>query len=459
MNAKRILISIGSLFLFAFLFSFVLIEKKKFELTSSTDKQNELVVALSEDVPGYFSADENSFGYHYDILTAYADEAGLSSLRIIKAKNREDCEYLLKSGYADIAITLSDPQSKNLIPVRAYTTHYTILSKEGRMHSRQTDFDFSELKEKKVVVSSDFSTSADFSCFMDSARVHDVSVFVSGEDAVSVSSRLLEDEYDYYICENIEGHVVSAFKRRFTEVYSFPGQLAINFVIPDSKGGEVDFRQWFAEYKESTEYHVLGTIYEQKGLNSHLIGKLTNLHDQSKLISDYDFIMRQVCESENVDWRLLSAICYNESRFQPDVVSRCGARGLMQIMPIVARQFGTPKENIMDPETNIMLAVKLIKEIENTLRLPSDTPYNDRMSIILASYNGGIGHVQDARRLARKYGGNRNSWKDVSHYLRCKASPAYSSDAVVRNGAFRGSGETIAFVNNVMSRYDRYCSL
>ena len=176
-------------------------------------------------------------------------------------------------------------------------------------------------------------------------------------------------------------------------------------------------------------------------------------------ISVYDNIFRRVSGEEGNDWRLMSAIAYHESRFTPDIVSRQGAQGLMQIMPVVARQFNVPQEQICDPETNVRLANRLLNQIASTLRLPATTPYRDRMSIILASYNSGIGHVTDARRLARSHGEDPNSWEVVARYLELKSDPAYYESEVVKCGRFTGYKQTKAYVNDVMSRYNRYCQI
>ena len=150
---------------------------------------------------------------------------------------------------------------------------------------------------------------------------------------------------------------------------------------------------------------------------------------------------------------------YDESRFTPDITSRSGARGLMQIMPSVARQFDVPAAEITDPRTNIWLANKLMSKIMSSLRFPEGTPEKDRMSIILASYNSGIGHVNDARRLARLNGENPNSWEVVARYLTLKAEPEFYENEVVRCGRFTGSRQTLAYVNDVIGRYDRYCRI
>ena len=155
----------------------------------------------------------------------------------------------------------------------------------------------------------------------------------------------------------------------------------------------------------------------------------------------------------------MSAIAYNESRFKEDLTSKQGAIGLMQIMPIVGRQFNVDKESIADPETNIRLAGKLLRQIEKTLKMSPSVPANDRISIILACYNGGIGHVCDARRLAKSNGENHNSWEVVARYLKLKADPTVYESELVRYGKFTGSRQTEAYVREVMHRYDIYRNL
>lgn len=177
------------------------------------------------------------------------------------------------------------------------------------------------------------------------------------------------------------------------------------------------------------------------------------------IISSFDPIMRKVGSEEGQDWRLMSAIAYSESRFIENLKSSQGAMGIMQIRPVVARHFNVPVEAIADTETNIRLAGMLLSELDTMLRLPRTTPKEDRLSIILASYNAGIGHVLDARRLARREGANPNSWADVSRYLKLKADPAYYELDIVQSGKFTGSGQTLHYVDEVMRKYKQYCTL
>ena len=214
---------------------------------------------------------------------------------------------------------------------------------------------------------------------------------------------------------------------------------------------------------------IFTTFY---GFNAHFSAPVMDqsLNDEAEIgyaplaegkyvISAYDNLIRRISEEEGHDWRLMSAIAYHESRFMPDLTSRSGACGLMQIMPSVALHFEIPTERIADPATNVWLANKLMTEIQSTLRLPEGTPEKDRMSIVLASYNGGIGHVSDARRLARVHGEDPNSWEVVARYLTLKAEPEYYENEVVKCGRFTGSRQTLAYVDDVIGRYDKYCRI
>ena len=177
------------------------------------------------------------------------------------------------------------------------------------------------------------------------------------------------------------------------------------------------------------------------------------------VISQYDMIIREVAAAKGYDWRFVSAIACAESRFDHEVVSYAGAVGLMQIMPVVAKQFKVDPMHMGDPHTNVTLGVELLDYIGSNLRFTESTPQSDRLSIILAGYNCGLGHVLDARRLAVKYGENPNSWDVVARYLELKSLPQYYEDEVVRCGRFIDNKQTLGFVEKVMGYYNSYCQI
>ncbi|MFI3277272.1 MAG: transglycosylase SLT domain-containing protein [Rikenellaceae bacterium] len=180
---------------------------------------------------------------------------------------------------------------------------------------------------------------------------------------------------------------------------------------------------------------------------------------EAEVISPYDPIFKEVCMMHGNDWRLMSAMAYHESRFKANATSPAGAQGMMQIMPNVAKFFDVSEQDLSDVWTNITVANLLVNRIDKMLSLPARVSDEDRMSLILASYNGGIGRVFDAQRLARFYGEDPYDWDVVAKYLCLIAQPEYYNHEVVRNGRFAGSGETLAYVGKVIGQYGNYCQI
>lgn len=182
------------------------------------------------------------------------------------------------------------------------------------------------------------------------------------------------------------------------------------------------------------------------------------LSEEECEISIYDNVFRRVGRTHGIDWRLMSAIAYSESRFCNDVVSHRGAVGVMQIMPHVAQEYGMTREDLLDPIANIELAAQIIKSAEKMMRLSRKVPLRDRTALMLACYNCGYAHITDARNLAQYYGEDNLSWDVVAGYLELLAEADFYEHEAVDYGEFKGSGETIKYVDAVLSCYDKYCS-
>ena len=170
-------------------------------------------------------------------------------------------------------------------------------------------------------------------------------------------------------------------------------------------------------------------------------------------ISPYDDLIKKHSEDLGWDWRLLASLMYQESRFYPDVESWAGAMGLMQLMPSTAARFEV--EEVWDPKQNIRGGVRFLKWLDGVLSERLDDQ-SERKKFILASYNAGLGHVLDARALARKYGKDPDIWTDhVDYYLLNKSNPKYYLDPVVRHGYCRGE-EPYRYVIEILERFEHY---
>lgn len=171
------------------------------------------------------------------------------------------------------------------------------------------------------------------------------------------------------------------------------------------------------------------------------------------IISPYDAHFKRHGGAIGWDWRLMAAQCYQESAFDPNAVSWAGAQGLMQIMPATARHLGLPAEQIYHPEKNIQAAARYLRELEQ--KFADIHPREERMWFVLASYNGGAGHIQDARTLARQEGRNANRWDEVKHFVLRLSNPGYYNRKEVRFGYMRGS-ETYQYVESIRQRWNEY---
>ena len=171
-------------------------------------------------------------------------------------------------------------------------------------------------------------------------------------------------------------------------------------------------------------------------------------------ISPYDHVFKQYAQEIGWDWRLLAAIAYSESGFDPNATSWMGARGIMQVMPKTARSFGVKEDDLGNAEVSIRVASKILKELEGIMR--SRTGAGDRIKFILAAYNAGSGHVTDAIALARKYELDPRVWNEnVEQAMLWKMDPEYYNDSVCSNGYCRGT-EPVDYVVKVLDRYELY---
>ncbi|HEY0376763.1 MAG TPA: transporter substrate-binding domain-containing protein [Pyrinomonadaceae bacterium] len=169
-------------------------------------------------------------------------------------------------------------------------------------------------------------------------------------------------------------------------------------------------------------------------------------------LCEFDDLLKKYAAELSWDWRLLGSQMFQESRFKPAARSWAGATGLLQLMPSTAREYGV--HNALDPEDNVAGAVRFLKWLSErwAKRIPDE---GERLKFILASYNCGAGHVEDAQRLTEKYGGDPMKWDDVSYWLLQKSTQQYSADPVVKFGFCRGI-EPVTYVSLILERFDHY---
>lgn len=170
------------------------------------------------------------------------------------------------------------------------------------------------------------------------------------------------------------------------------------------------------------------------------------------IISPYDSLIKVYSDSVGLDWRLVAAVIYHESGFDNDVRSRRGATGLMQMMPSTAEWLGAG--DISDPIEGVRIGTIYLKRIHNAYRNHTDDPV-ERMKFALAAYNAGVGRIQDCIKFAAIRGVDSSSWDNIVALI-----PEMNDDSIleidtIKFGKFKGD-ETIAYVENVLSKYEQY---
>jgi membrane-bound lytic murein transglycosylase F len=148
-----------------------------------------------------------------------------------------------------------------------------------------------------------------------------------------------------------------------------------------------------------------------------------------------------------MDWRLLAAIGYQESHWDPGAVSPTGVRGLMMLTRDAAKDLGI--ENRSDPVQSIRGGAEYLARMAK--RLPEHIPEPDRTWLALAAYNVGLGHLEDARKLTIKNKGDPDRWVDVKKNLPLLSKKKWFQQT--RYGYARGR-EPVRYVQNIRTYYD-----
>jgi membrane-bound lytic murein transglycosylase F len=161
----------------------------------------------------------------------------------------------------------------------------------------------------------------------------------------------------------------------------------------------------------------------------------------------YQQLFQRIAQEFDLDWRLLAAIGYQESYWDPAAVSPTGVRGLMMLTEETAEQIGVADR--LDAEQSVRGGARYFRQMLD--RLPPGVTGPDRAWMALAAYNVGFHHLEDARALTRQQGGDPNTWHDVKERLPLLASIKWARQT--KFGLARGH-EAVMFVNRVRTYHD-----
>ena len=413
----------------------------------------ELVVLTLYSSTSYFNYRGQDMGFQYELSEQFAKSLGVK-LKVKVARNVKDLIRKLEAGEGDlIAYTL--PVTKEWKDSLLYCgedviTHQVVVQRKNGRHKPLKDV--TELIGKDIYVNPGkyYERLVNLDKELGGGiRIHLVrSDSISAEDLIT---QVAQGKISYTVADND----IARLNRTYYPNLDI--NLKISFDQRSSWAVRKDCPQLARAASEWHKVNLTSPDYKASTKRYFEISKATPhtpiLSLREGKISHYDALFKKYAKEIGWDWRLLASLAYTESNFDTTAVSWAGARGLMQLMPSTARAMGLPDGKEQNAEESIKAAVKYIGMTAQSF---SELPKEEQVNFVLASYNSGIGHVQDAMALAEKYGKDPHVWKDnVEKYIVLKANEEYFTDPVCKNGYFRGT-ETYNFVREITGRYEQY---
>lgn len=225
--------------------------------------------------------------------------------------------------------------------------------------------------------------------------------------------------------------------------------LSLVWALPSGRGlGLLDAANQFLQ-----ELHENGTldrlISRYFGHDDYLeyMGTRTFLDHLDERLPRYTELFKQAARDTGFDWKLLAAVGYQESHWDPNAVSPTGVRGLMMLTNPTASEMGVTDRT--DAAQSIDGGARYLRSIKD--RLPDSITGEDRLYMAMAAYNVGLGHLYDARNIAERRGGDPNLWQDVRAALPLLQQREWHSQT--RHGYARG-GEPVIYVRNIRRYYE-----
>ncbi|MCP4926990.1 MAG: membrane-bound lytic murein transglycosylase MltF [Gammaproteobacteria bacterium] len=204
---------------------------------------------------------------------------------------------------------------------------------------------------------------------------------------------------------------------------------------------------YLEKIRHNGEYDKIMDRYYGHTRRFDYVGTRTLIRDYKRRLPTYRDMFEAAGNKNKTDWKLLAAIGYQESHWNPNAVSPTGVRGIMMLTSRTARVMKV--NNRTDPRESINGGAAYLARIR--ARLPELVKEPDRTWFALAAYNVGYGHVQDAREITRKLGEDPDSWINVRRSLRRLTQKKWYSQT--KHGYARG-WEPVMYVENIRNYLD-----
>ena len=429
-------------------------------------KNGKLRVLVENSSVSYFVYRGKKMGFEYEMLQAFAQELGVE-LELIPAENLDDIQRILNRGEADLIAcnyTITNDRKKEIdFTVPFLYTKQVLVQRKPMSWEKMTDAevqkvlltDASQLAKKKIHV---WDKSSYYQRLMHLQDEIGDTIYIQNEPGDVTAEDLIEKVAEGYIDYTIVEKNVAQVNTKFHDNLDVNLEISFNQKIgfglrKTSPLLKARINEWISKFTQTASFKYMKYKYFD-------LSKITiNTQDEfSSLgggqLSKYDAIFKKEASKYGWDWRFIASVAYQESKFNPDVVSFGGAYGMMQFMP------GTgPKYGVYPNSTPAVQIAGGMKKLQSDFKTWHDIPQTDqRQKFTLATYNAGLGHIKDAQRLAEKHGLNPKIWDgNVEEMVKKLSQKEFYRDDVVKFGAMRGT-HTAKYVKSIYTRYEGYKS-
>ncbi|MFK5855672.1 MAG: transporter substrate-binding domain-containing protein [Bacteroidota bacterium] len=407
-------------------------------------------------------------GYQYEILKDLTKYLNVELELVIESSLQKSIEMLNNNEVDLLAMGLTVTSERNkqfsfTLPIM--TTRQVLVQRkpDGYLKMRTADEIESHLLRNTLNLANTKINVQEGTVF--ATRLQTLSDEIADSIIIIIDDREMEElivavsnnDIDYTVADE---HVALVNAKYYHNIdvktpLSFPQKIA--WAAKKGQLGLADtINTWLKEFNKSLRSRLLYNKYFKNIRSKKIVNSQYNSYSGGQL-SPYDKEIKAAAEIVGWDWRLLASLVYQESEFKPNVRSWVGAYGLMQLMPSVLEKYGLDSTSVK-PTDQLTAGAKHLIFIRKQLP-PEITDSIEQIKFLLASYNCGLGHVLDARRLAKKHEKNPNNWTNsVDSCLLNLSEKEYYHDPVVYYGYVRGK-ETFGFVEEIMDRYNIYSQL
>ena len=432
----------------------------------SIQNEGTLRVLINYSGTSYFLYRGQPMGFDYELLTNYAEHAGLK-LELIPIQNMDSVFYELNNGKGDIVaanLTITKDRLKEVgftapilvtqqVLIQRKPDNWRSLSKKNLQKELITST--IDLSGKMVIVRKGSSFYPRLKSLSDEIGGNIIVKTVPGDYTMEQLIKLVSiGKIDYTIADKNIAMVNQYYYQNIDAELPISNDQQIAWAVRTNADSlTTSINQWLEEFQQTKKFKRLHTKYfkNQQSFSKRMKSDYYTL--TSGKISKYDELFMQYAPEANLDWHLLASLVYQESHFNNNAIGWGGAFGLMQFMPKTGERYGVNRSS--SPEANVKAGIKYINRL-NSIWEESVPDSLERIKFVIASYNVGPGHILDAQKLAKKYGKNPAVWTDnVDYFLLHKSEAKYYKDPVVKHGYCKGF-ITYDYVKEIIARSEDY---